>query len=81
MDFEEWWTRRGKYVDPEPSVSWYDKRKDLAAEAFAAAKAQSTCYVADTVQAPHKVTFANDRVVEVLPDGTLEVGMGPYPGE
>lgn len=58
-DFEEWWMRVGRLIDPEPSVNWYDKRKDLMAAAFAAAKAQSGNYVADVEQRPTSVTFAN----------------------
>ena len=74
MDFEEWWMRMGRFIDPEPSASWEDKRKDLAAEAFAAAKAQSGNYVADDAVDAHKVTFANGRTVQVGADGVLSVG-------
>jgi hypothetical protein len=74
MDFDEWWQRRGRLIDPEPNASWEDKRRDLAAEAFAASKAQSGNYVADTAEAPHEVTFANGRTVKVGDDGSLTVG-------
>src|ERR1019366_5722957 len=74
MDFDEWWTRRGQYVDPEASVSWADKRKGLAEEAFAAAKAQSGNYVADAPEGAHRVTFANGREVYLGKDGELKVG-------
>jgi hypothetical protein len=52
--------------------------------------AQASNYTADTQQAPHKITFANGRVVRVLADGSLDVGWssdagmceggGPVPG-
>ncbi len=67
MDFEEWWLRYGQYLAP------VFMRKDLAAQAFAAAKAQSGNYVADDAM-PHKVTFANGRTVSVGGDGILSVG-------
>ena len=73
-DFDEWWQRRGRLIDPEPLASWEDKRRGLAAAAFAAAKAQSGNYVADDAVEPHKVTFANGRTVEVGADGVLQVG-------
>lgn len=54
--FEEWWSRAGQYVDPDTSdVPWSDKRKGLAAAAFAAAFAQSTNYVADNAVDPTEV--------------------------
>lgn len=35
MTFEDWWNKNGKYYDPDTSdISWFDKRKDLAAYAF-----------------------------------------------
>jgi hypothetical protein len=43
--------------------------------------ARTTCYVADTETAPHKVTFANGRTVHVDGDGCLQVGHGEYPKE
>lgn len=73
MDFDKWWMRRGRFIDPELSSLWEDKCKVLAAEAFAAAKAQSGNYVADDAM-PHKVTFANGRTVSVGGDGILSVG-------
>lgn len=37
-EFENWWDREGKYLDPDTDdVSWFDKRKGLAALAFNAA--------------------------------------------
>lgn len=34
-DFEEWWTREGKFIDPDTSdVPWFDKRKGLCAHAY-----------------------------------------------
>jgi hypothetical protein len=66
MNFDEWWMRVGRHIDPEPSVNWYDKRKDLMAAAFEAAKAQSGNYVCDDDTRPTKVTFANGRVVECV---------------
>lgn len=74
MDFDEWWMRTGRWLDPEPAVSWHDKRKALMEEAWAAAKAQSGNYVADTAESPHAVTFANGRKVVVGSDGALGVG-------
>ncbi len=67
MDFEEWWLRHGQYLDLQGI------HKDLAAQAYAAAKAQSGNYVADDAM-PHKVTFANGRTVSVGGDGILSVG-------
>lgn len=74
MDFDEWWMREGRWLDPEPAVSWHDKRKDLMAAAFAAAKAQSGNYVADAPEGAHRVTFANGREVYMDEDGELRVG-------
>jgi hypothetical protein len=79
MDFDEWWIRKGRFIDTEPSVSAADKMKDMMSMAWEAARAQSGNYVADTCESPHKVTFANGRTVHVLPDGSLAVGRGPYP--
>lgn len=62
--FEEWWARAGKSIDPDTSdVSWHDKRKGLAAAAFAAATAQSRNYTCDKSYDPTEVTFANGRKV------------------
>ena len=77
MNFEEWWTRVGRWLDAEPCVHWYEKRKDLMAVVWAAAKAQSGNYTCDTVVRPSKVTFANGRWVEIVGNeaGTfLEIG-------
>lgn len=35
--FARWWDATGKYLDPDTSdVSWFDKRKELASQAFMA---------------------------------------------
>lgn len=71
---EEWWVRRGQYIDPDTDdVSWFDKRKGLAMEAFAAAWAQAGNYTANTHVAPTEILFANGRTVKIV-DGSLEVG-------
>jgi hypothetical protein len=78
MDFAAWWTRVGKLLDPDPNESWYDKRHLLAEAAFRAAEAQSRNYVADKVESPGKVTFANGRVVYIegsFRDACLAVSM------
>jgi hypothetical protein len=68
--FEEWWSREGRWIDPDTSdVPWFDKRKELCGSAFIAAFAQSSNYVADDVCEPHAVTFANGRTVKINPDG------------
>lgn len=61
--FEDWWEIRGDSLDPEPAVSWHDKRKDYAEMIFTAAMAISRNYVADKVEAPNMVKFANTREV------------------
>ena len=73
MDFEEWWSRVGKFIDPDASdVPWYDKRKRLAEAAFMAAKAESGNYIADDSIEPHAITFANGR--QVTSSGIISVG-------
>ncbi len=75
MDFDEWWMRTGRWLDPEPSVSWHDKRKSIMEAAWAAAKAQSGNYVCDKEVEPEVVTFANGRRVKFVGDyGSLEIG-------
>lgn len=38
-DFESWWASDGRFIDPDTSdVDWFDKRKELAALAFIAAR-------------------------------------------
>lgn len=74
MDFDEWWIRRGRYMDTDPGVALVDKLKDMMEMSWAAAKAQSGNYVADTAEAPHEVIFANGRRVVVGSDGALGVG-------
>lgn len=60
--FEEWWDRTGKGIDPDTEdVPWHDKRKGLAAAAFAAAIAQSRNYTADKACEPTEVNFFNGR--------------------
>src|SRR6202142_4787663 len=75
MDFEEWWSRTGRQLDPDPDVNWYDKRKDLMAMVWLAAKAQSGNYVADAPEGAHRVTFANGREVYMSEDGEMRVDM------
>ncbi len=67
IDFDEWWTREGKFIDP-------DTCEALAQCAFRAAIAQSRNYVADDHVEPTQFTFANGRVVTVGDDGTLKIG-------
>lgn len=68
IDFDAWWFREGQYLDPDTDdVPWFDKRKALAEYAFRAAIAMSTNYIADRDTSPRKITFANGRVVELLP--------------
>lgn len=39
MLFEQWWADDGQYVDPDTDdVPWFDKRKELAAIAYAAGR-------------------------------------------
>ena len=61
--FEEWWSRSGKTLDPDPDVSWYDKRKGIALLAFAAATYQSRNFTCDKPYDPTEVTFANGRKI------------------
>ena len=72
--FDEWWERRGRMIDPEPSVSWEDKRKALAEEAYRSAMAQSGNVVVDVSEEPRRAHFANGRRVEVAADGCLSIG-------
>jgi hypothetical protein len=38
-DFDLWWDTVGRFYDPDTDdVSWYDKRKELAAVAFSAGR-------------------------------------------
>ena len=85
-EFEEWWARTGRTIDPDTEeVSWYDKRKSLAEAAFASARAQSTNYVCDDDTFPRKVTFANGRVViireRVDDPGRFFLGIGRVDGD
>lgn len=37
--FNAWWEREGRYYDPDiEDMDWYDKRRELAAVAFAAGR-------------------------------------------
>ena len=36
--FLDWWERVGRSLDPDPGVSWEDKRRDFAALVYAAGK-------------------------------------------
>lgn len=38
QSFDDWWAADGHAIDPEPDVSWYDKRCDFAEMAFNAAR-------------------------------------------
>lgn len=63
-NFDEWWEKTGKSIDPDTEdVPWYDKRKELARMAYEAGDAGSGNYVADDDTYPTKITFANGRVV------------------
>jgi hypothetical protein len=74
MDFDEWWIRKGRFIDTEPSVSSADKMKDMMSMAWEAARAQSGNYVADAPEGAHRITFANGREVYMSEDGELRVG-------
>ena|ERR1700686_2096837 len=64
--FRNWWETVGKFYDPDTEdVSWFDKRKALAEQAFEYAKAVSRNYVASSEIYPEKVIFANGRTVGV----------------
>ncbi len=76
--FEDWWTRDGRFIDPDTSdVPWFDKRKGLAARAFIAALAMSRNYTADDDTDPSQFTFANGRTVTIGDDVTLKIGNRP----
>lgn len=67
--FAEWWSRDGRFIDPDTDdVPWFDKRKGIAAAAFHAAMAQSGNYIADDPVTPMQVTFANGRQVTIAAD-------------
>lgn len=73
-NFEEWWARRGQKIDPDTEdVSWFDKRKGLAVEAFIAGWRQAGNYTANTCEAPTEILFANGRTVKIV-NGSLEIG-------
>ncbi len=73
--FDVWWDQTGQYYDPDTDdVPWFDKRKELAAKAFADAIAMSGNYIADHELFPQKITFANGRVVKMKGQGHLFVG-------
>ena len=72
--FEDWWHRDGKFIDPDTAdVPWFDKRKGLAAAAFEAAMAMSRNYVADDAVDATQFTFANGRIVTAGDDGYLKI--------
>lgn len=74
--FEDWWTRSGKFIDPDTDdVPWFDKRKGLGLAAFEAAMAISRNYVADDAVNPVQFTFANGRVVTIGDDGVLKIAL------
>lgn len=65
-NFDEWWARVGRSIDPDTSdVPWEDKRRALAEAAFDAAIAQSGNYVANDDTRPTTVIFANGRAVRI----------------
>lgn len=65
-DFENWWERKGQFLDPDTSdVPWQDKRKALAEMAFDAAADQSGNYITDHPQFPKEALFANGRRVKI----------------
>ena len=71
--FDEWWSSRGQYLDPDTDdVPWFDKRRGLAEMVWDVAMAQSRNYVADQECEPKSVTFKNGRTVKVK-EGYLEV--------
>lgn len=72
--FEDWWSKEGKFIDPDTAdVPWFDKRKGLAAQAFDAAVQMSRNYTADDAAEPEQFTFANGRVVTIGNDGYLKI--------
>jgi len=62
--FEEWWERAGRLIGGD---------RKLASAAWEAAFAQSRNYVANDVEAPSEVQFANGRVVRLVGRRTLVV--------
>ena len=80
MNFDSWWKRKGQFIDPDTTdVPWFDKRKALAEQAFNAALAISTNYVADHEVYPQVITFANGRVVAMKGQGHLFVSTKAKP--
>ncbi len=68
--FDEWWQRSGKYLDPDTSeVSWHDKRKELAALAYVAGMAQSRNHIADAAVSPTIFHFKNGVTVSIQYEG------------
>lgn len=77
--FEQWWTRSGKFIDPDTEdVPWFDKRKSLAEAAFEAAKAQSGNYTANDSVMPDEVTFGNGRIVKIADNKNPNVHLGVF---
>lgn len=73
-NFDDWWHRKGQFIDPDTAdVSWEDKRRALAEAAFDAALAQSGNYVANDDTDPTYVAFANGRIVRLS-----EATEGPF---
>jgi hypothetical protein len=72
--FEEWWSKDGRFIDPDTSdVPWFDKRKGLASQAFDAAMQMSRNYTADDETNPDQIKFSNGRIVTVGDDGSLKI--------
>lgn len=72
--FEQWLERTGQSamaVLNDPAVT-------LAKAAWTAAVAQSRNYVADDVEMPEKVTFANGRVVYIADNKSPSVQHGVF---
>lgn len=73
-DFHDWWSTDGHAIDPEPDVSWYDKRRDFAEMAFNAARYQAPGEQPDAVQEArdaviHEADFLLDRLKQYEADG------------
>lgn len=64
QSFDEWWEEIGRSFDPDTDdVSWYDKRRGLAEEAFRAGVARAMNYTADSAESPKQITLGGGRVI------------------
>lgn len=62
--FDEWWQRIGQSLDPDTEdVPWFDKRKDLARDAFIAGASAAMNYEADRETEPMQISFVGGRTV------------------